>query len=215
MWLIATIFIIIILAFIFRAAYSKASILTIFIWTNNNKYGVQYKPIKPEINSNEWVWLCVLIPARMLFKISNIKELTSDPDRIKSCLSEGELIKNSLHLLGTRDWQNELDIKKITNSNIMVNEASLQGERFRFSLNFLGKEVRSVLLPFSPCESHFHNMWLAILITSLNYMTDKEKKVLRVAFNEMHEKYLQCGSDSLEASHEIPRKGLIKGLESI
>ena len=46
-------------------------------------------------------------------------------------------------------------------------------------------------------------------------MTDKEKQILKFTFNEMHKIYLQDNADTLEASHEIPRKALIKGLESI
>lgn len=214
-WIIISIIILIILFFILKKSYSNSSILTIIIWIKNNKYGVQYKYNKIRISSVDWVWLCALLPARMLFKTSSIKELTNDPERINKSLSENQLIKNTLFLLGNHDWENESDIQQLTNNKINVAEMRLQGERLRASLFYLGKEVRSVLLPFSPCESRFHDIWLAVLITSLNYINDPQKHILKKTFNEMHQLYMQCDVVSLEVSHEIPRMALLKALSSI
>lgn len=211
-WIIISIIILIVLFFILKKSYSSSSILTIIIWVSNNSYGVQYKYNKTKISSIDWVWLCVLLPARMLFKTSSIKELTNDPKRINKSLSEYQLIKHTLFLLGNHDWTSEFDIQQLTNNKIQVAEMRLQGERLRASLFYLGKEVRSVLLPYSPCESRFHDIWVAVLITSLNYINDPQKHILKTAFNEMHKLYMQSDVDSLEASHEIPRKALLKAL---
>jgi hypothetical protein len=213
-WIIISIIILIVLFFILKKSYSSSSILTIIIWINNNSFGVQYKYNKLKISSVDWVWLCVLLPARMLFKGSSINELTNDPVRINKTLSENQLIKHTLFLLGNNDWKNESDIQQLTNNKINVSETRLQGERLRASLFYLGKEVRSVLLPFSPCESRFHDIWLAVLITSLNYINDPQKHILKNAFNEMHQLYMLSDVDSLEASHEIPRKALLKALSN-
>lgn len=151
----------------------------------------------------------------MLFKTSNIHEITKEKESIDTSRVVHQEILNTLQLLGNSEWSCEKDIKQLVNNNLNFFEKKLSGECLRIPLHFMSKDSRSILLPFSTSSVlRFNEIWLAVIITSVRHMQELDLIILKKCLKEMKNLYLDNDPSSLEASYDIPRRALIKSLNT-
>ena len=164
-------------------------------------YGVSFKLLHPDAKPVEWVWLCIFYPAKMIFNIGNdYKQL---PER--------ERFMQSLLLLGHGDWSSASEINDILDRPITVGGMQLPGKTIRATIGFKTTTSRTIFttLPLTWFESQFHDSWVAMLMSSVEYLDDYYIDLLKRSFRIMHSLYLEADPASFAAFNNIPAQSFM------
>ncbi len=183
----------------------ERNLLSVKVTTEDGfAYNVHYKPLGDDVETVEWLWLCLLFPAKMLFNAGDSKE--------KKYAEERGLILITLEMLVQSAWSSANEVLELCNSGVSVSEGHGGGREVSATLSFRDSTTRSITtaVPTRPFEHQFYGSVVAVIATTADRLPDYQREILQKSLLRMVALYRQHGTSSLKSLVTIPRQSFVE-----
>jgi hypothetical protein len=165
-----------------KALTAKAIMAFTATTPDGKAFSVKIDRYRGEVDQIEWVWLCILYAAKVLYVIGD--ESSSETSDFKGCMDRlGSTELSALRI--------QIVCGLICSDLPEISEYELNGRSVKAVLSYLNENARSVQtsLPLQPYRNQYLNTWICLLVSAVKNMDSHHKQILRCALRNMAVSY--------------------------